>query len=288
MPDQADRRSPFAITGVTIGYVRSSQKVSFALVLPLMYRMLPLFAVDRFLWVRTCTLRHVTLIPGRLSFQRTTIFHRLSDLLTQFQVDRDYTWEWHDMKGVVYMRLGLHPSWRSAEIYIGSTSATVSVREASRRRKYIQRCHNKLAFYEPAIKVWHRKRNFYHGVTLVLCQVAELPDRLATETALIRSLRPDLNHPFVSQTLSQLRLHEARFVLPKPGTGQQFAQRAQRFRKNHICGWILTTFSRIGSCSFRCIAWVATLCTNSWRQEFYVVVGSPFLSCTYDKDCVTC
>ena len=92
---------------------------------------------------------------------------------------------------------------------------------------------NKLAFYEPAIKVWHRKRNFYHGVTLVLCQVAELPDRLATETALIRSLRPDLNHPFVSQTLSQLRLHEARLALPKPGTGQRFAQRAQRFRKNH-------------------------------------------------------
>ena len=178
-------------------------------------------------------LRHVTLIPGRFSFQRTTFFHRLSDLLTQFQVDTDYTWEWHDMKGVVYMRLGLHPSLKSAEIYVGSTSATVSATQASRRRKYIQRCRNKLAFYEPAIKVWHRKGNYYHGVTLVLCHVAELPDRLATETALIRSLRPDLNHPFVLQTLSQLRLHENRFVLPKPGTGQRFAQRSQRFRKNH-------------------------------------------------------
>ena len=82
--------------------------------------------------------------------------------------------------------------------------------------------------------MWHRKRNFYHGVTLVLSHVAELPDRLATETALIRSFRPDLNHPFVLQTLSRLRLHENRFVLPKPGTGQRFVQRTQRFRKNHL------------------------------------------------------
>ena len=81
------------------------------------------------------------------------------------------------MKGVVYVRVGLTPSLKSAEIYIGSTSSIVSVREASRRRKYIQRCRNKLAFYEPAINVWHRKRNFYHGVTLVLSHVAELPDR---------------------------------------------------------------------------------------------------------------
>ena len=158
----------------------------------------------------------------------------VSDLLAQFQVDTGYTWEWHDMKGVVYARVGLHPSLKTAEIYIGSTSATVSVREASRRRKHIQRSHNKLAFYEPAIKVWHRKRNFYQGVTLVLCQVAELPDRSATETALIRSFHPDLNHPFVSQILSQLRLHENRCVLPKPGTGQRFVQRIQRFRKNHM------------------------------------------------------
>ena len=98
--------------------------------------------------------------------------------------------------------MGLNPFLKTAEIYIGSTSATASVREASRRRKYIQRCRNKLAFYEPAFKVWRRKRNFYQGVTLVLCQVTELPDRLATETALIRSFRPDLNHPFVLQTLS--------------------------------------------------------------------------------------
>ena len=179
-------------------------------------------------------LRHVTLTPGRFIRQQPNLFHRLSELLTQFQMDTDYTWEWHDMKGVVYVRVGLTPSLKSAEIYIGSTSSTVSAREASRRRKYIQRCRNKLAFYELAIKVWHRKRSFYQGVTLVLSQVAELPDRLATETALIRSFRPDLNHPFVLQTLNRLRLHENRFVLPKPGTGQRFVQRTQRFRKNHL------------------------------------------------------
>ena len=57
MLDQIDCQSPFAIPGVTIGYVRSSQKVSVLFKeilrmvctrLPLMYRALPLFAVDRF------------------------------------------------------------------------------------------------------------------------------------------------------------------------------------------------------------------------------------------------
>ena len=70
-----------------------------------MYRVLPFFAIDRFLWVRACVLRHVMLTPGRF-LPLTALSHRLSDLLTQFQVDTDYTWEWRDMKGVVYVRVG--------------------------------------------------------------------------------------------------------------------------------------------------------------------------------------
>ena len=78
----------------------------FAQVLPLTYRVLPSSAVGRFLWVRACVLRHVMLFPRGFSPpQRPNFFLRLSDLLTQFQVDTGYTWEWRDMKGVVYVRV---------------------------------------------------------------------------------------------------------------------------------------------------------------------------------------
>ena len=43
------------------------------------------------------------------------------------------------------------------ETYIGSTENSVFLREQSRTRKYRQHALQQLAFFEPAIKLWHRR-----------------------------------------------------------------------------------------------------------------------------------
>ena len=58
------------------------------------------------------------------------------------------------------------------KLYIGATySDTVQRRESARRRKFIQLVRKKLSHYEPALKVFHRQRDFYKGV-LIVCTMS--------------------------------------------------------------------------------------------------------------------
>ena len=67
----------------------------------------------------------------------------------------------------------------------------------------IQLSRDRIAYYEPALKIWHHQGNFNQGICVVLEQASNTERRLALESSLIRSYQPSLNAPWVGQLLSR-------------------------------------------------------------------------------------
>ena len=76
---------------------------------------------------------------------------------------------------------------------IFSTGGNFTPKEAARCRKYIQYSSDKLVYFDPALKMWYKEYSFYHGNTLRLHSGSDDHVRYATETALIRTLCPELS-----------------------------------------------------------------------------------------------
>ena len=111
-------------------------------------------------------------------------------------------------------------------LYVGATSDNVQGREATRRRKFIQYAHKKLSHFEPALKVFHRKRNFYHGILIALHYEPDGLSLLATEAALIHAVRPQLSYPWVQDVMKALRIEQTRFRVPQARTGLRRVHKA--------------------------------------------------------------
>ncbi|CAE7240415.1 AMY1.1, partial [Symbiodinium sp. CCMP2592] len=198
----------------------------FSLILPILYILMPHKVVDRFMWVRS----HIfscALFSNALPCFSTGIFVRIRDLLVQFRVPKHYPWSWHQTSHMVYLRVSVNRPATTATLYVGATRTTVPGREASRRRKFIQLVRKRLSYFEPALKVFHRRRDFYQGIVLALYQDSDTLSLLATEAALIRTLRPALNHPWVLDLLKSLRIKQNRFRLPQARTGHRFTKKCQ-------------------------------------------------------------
>ena len=129
--------------------------------------LIPHKLIDRFMWVRSHIFSRA-LFSDALPRFSTGIFPRIRDCLTQFRVPRQYPWTWHQTANMVYLRLSVNRPATTALLYVGATRETVQGREATRRRKFIQLARKKLSHFEPALRVFHRKRDFYHGITLAL------------------------------------------------------------------------------------------------------------------------
>ena len=85
------------------------------------------------------------------------------------------------------------------ETYIGSTETSVFLREQSHTRKYRQHALQQLAFFEPAIKLWHRRDNCYQlCIFPVRFQCGDAENRLSLEQALQQTLRPIYNWPWIN------------------------------------------------------------------------------------------
>ena len=197
----------------------------FALILPALFQLLPHSTLD----LGTCS----TFCTGYLCHQRLL---RYQILQQAGRVPFDYSWEWHTQESVVCART-THVGFRSAaQLHVGPTGQTVHRRELARRRKLIQLSRDRIAYYEPALKIWHHQGNFYQGICIVLQQAPETERRMTLESSLIRNYQPILNAPWVGQLLSRLRLHEAKFVLPTPSTGIRFIRKAQRHGRYRYCG----------------------------------------------------
>ena len=94
-------------------------------------------------------------------------------------------------------------------IYQGQVK--VQGREATRSRKFIQFLRKKLLYFEPTLNVFHRKRNYYKGILLALRHESDGLALLATEAALIQTVRPELNYPWVQDTMNALRIKQVRY-----------------------------------------------------------------------------
>ena len=68
---------------------------------------------------------------------------------------------------------------------MGSTQDNVQGREATRHRKFIQFSRKKLLYYEPALRVYRRLRDFYRGIVFALHHEPDGLALLALEAALI-------------------------------------------------------------------------------------------------------
>ena len=179
--------------------------------------------MDRFLWVRARLFVQATF--SSKGFYATKFFSKLRSLFHACRVPFDYSREWRTQESVVYARTTPVGFRSAAQLHVGSTGQTVHRRELARRRKLIQLSRDRIAYYEPALKIWHHQGNFYQGICIVLQQAPETERRMTLESSLIRNYQPFLNAPWVGQLLSRLRLHEAKFVLPNPSTGIRFIRK---------------------------------------------------------------
>ena len=114
----------------------------------------------------------------------------------------------------------------AAMLYVGATSDNVQGREPTRRRKFIQFARKKLSHVEPALKVFHRKCNFYNGILITLHHESDGLSLLATEAALIHAVRPELNYPWVQNVMKTLRIEQTRFRTPQAKTGHRQGRKA--------------------------------------------------------------
>ena len=179
---------------------------------------------------------HVGPVPHfvLLSLPRfSTMYRRIRDLLIQFDVPVAYPWEWYQRQSMVYLRVSVTSTLQSAMLYVGATSDNVQGPEATRRRKFIPYARKKLSHFEPALKVFHRKRSFYHGILIALHQEQDGLSLLATEAALIHAVRPQLNYPWVQDVMKALRIKQTRFRMPQARAGLRRIRKASALTRHH-------------------------------------------------------
>ena len=160
---------------------------------------------------------------------------RILSIFRFLHLPQYWTFEWWSQTNVVYMRL----HW-IGEFYIGSTETTVFLREQSRTRKYKQHVSQQLAFFEPAIKLWCKRDNFYQFCIFPLrSQCGDAEHRLSLEQALQQTLRPIYNWPWINPLLKRWRIGKTRFgftsVKPTVAFGRRLVRRYKKRTRAQYC-----------------------------------------------------
>ena len=118
--------------------------------------------------------------------------------------------------------------------YIGSTIHSPLYREQSRIRKYSQLERGIDAFYEPALRIWHARKNFYQYFICPLRHIAHQRELRSYELEMIKSFRPKLNHPHCNPILKKLRIHVQQYTLPSTTLGLLGNTAIQKYYNNSI------------------------------------------------------
>ena len=168
-----------------------------------------------------------------LAFNQTQ--RRILSIFRFLHLPQYWTCEWWSQTNVVYMRL----HW-IGEFYIGSMETTVFLREQSRTRKYKQHVSQQLAFFEPAIKLWCKRDNFYQFCFFPLrSQCGDAEHRLSLEQALQQTLRPIYNWPWINPLLKRWRIGKTRFgftsVKPTVAFGRRLVRRYKKRTRAQYC-----------------------------------------------------
>ena len=150
----------------------------------------------------------------------------------------------------------------------------------------------KLSHFEPALKVFHRKRNFYHGILIALHYEPDGLSLLATEAALIHAVRAQLNYPWVQDVMKALRIKQTRFRMPQARTGLRRIRKASALIRHHHGAYhtpivsnkdIFLSLYRLGSDSVqkfeesrRLRSHVVPLQAIYLRSRLVVIIDEPF------------
>ena len=101
-------------------------------------------------------------------------------------------------ESVLYIRFS--PVKKHAKLfYVGSTEKSVMVREHSRYRKYKQVLEDKLVSAELSIRFWAHHRNFWDWCVIPVSDTVASDVLRGREQALIQTLQPPLNFPFIAR-----------------------------------------------------------------------------------------
>ncbi|CAE7337301.1 unnamed protein product, partial [Symbiodinium sp. KB8] len=125
-------------------------------------------------YMERCVFRALGIVPGCPSFQ-------------QFSAE-----------SVLYLRFS--PIKKHAKLfYVGSTEKSVMIREHSRFRKYKQVLEEKLVSAELSIRFWAHHRTFWNWCIVPVTDVVPHDLLRGREQALIQTLQPPLNFPFIAR-----------------------------------------------------------------------------------------
>ena len=179
----------------------------------------PLFQqTDAFFLQRYVLLEHFVATLSLLRPIRSALNSKQFEHIISLGVDPWISFEEFHCPSQIYARLPLdrdQPSWW----YIGSTIHSPLQREQSRIRKYSQLERGLDAFYEPALRIWHARQNFYRYFVAPLRHITDQRELRAYELELIKNFKPKLNHPHCNPILKQLRIHVQQYSLPSSTTG---------------------------------------------------------------------
>ena len=101
-------------------------------------------------------------------------------------------------ESVLYLRFS--PIKRHAKLfYVGSTEKSVMIREHSRFRKYKQVLEEKLVSAELSIRFWAHHQNFWNWCIIPVTEAVPHDLLRGREQALIQTLQPPLNFPFIAR-----------------------------------------------------------------------------------------
>lgn len=161
----------------------------------------------------------------------TQRFRRLLAIFQTLHLPSEFTWDWRNSTNVVYMRL----HFDNGQFYIGCTETDVFHREQSRLRKYRQLCSGHLGYFEPALKLWYRLRNFYEFAIFPTHQ-CDTTMLLAMEASFQQTLRPQWNWPWINPLLKKWHIGRQQFGLPQAEshrlTGKKLLRRYLRRSKS--------------------------------------------------------
>ena len=179
----------------------------------------PLFQqTDAFFLQRYVHLEHFVATLSLLRPIRSALNSKQFEHIISLGVDPWISFDQFHCPSQIYARLPLdrdQPSWW----YIGSTIHSPLQREQSRIRKYSQLERGLDAFYEPALRIWHARQNFYRYFVAPLRHISDQRELRAYELELIKNFKPKLNHPHCNPILKQLRIHVQQYSLPTSTTG---------------------------------------------------------------------
>ena len=153
---------------------------------------------------------------------------RLLSIFHFLRLPSSFSWSWWCQPRTVYTRLH-----HNGDFYIGSTTGSVFDREQTRTRKYRQLVTDQLAYFEPALKLWLARDNFFEFAILPIWHsTTGSDDLLSREQACQQTFRPIYNRPWIYPLLKKWKMGKQWFGPSQPAPTSEFGRKlVRRYRK---------------------------------------------------------